>query len=401
MTSVQRKPGVKEYLVVAIFALGLVCVVFLFTKKFLEESIIGKPPGFGFIDKSGKLIIPEKFSRVGHFSEHLAVAYEPSNNAVNGGVGSVVSSAKCGYIDRTGSFVVTPQFVDALPFSEGLAAVQVSDENRRGKSANYFGPGIGTYLPGTKWGFISHLGKFSIEPQYDAVGSFKEGLAPFMVNNKWGFIDPKANLVVEPQYDVALPFSEDLAVVGTGRKCGETKRGYIDRSGHIAIEMKFDDAFQFSGGFALIRKGHKFGVVNKLGDFVIQPQFNAFANLSEGVAKLSGISRPPYDATKSKFVVESAGNILVFEEAPYENSNPSFKGYIDGTGSIAVRPAADHLVDLGSFHEGLASFTGGQFFVRTGYIDKAGKVVIPAQYESASDFHEGLAAVGHEPAPPF
>jgi hypothetical protein len=44
----------------------------------------------------------------------------------------------------------------------------------------------------------------------------------------------------------------------------------------------------------------------------------------------------------------------------------------------------------GAFHEGLSRLKSGYFY---GYIDRAGEAVIAAQFESASEFSEGLAAV--------
>ena len=64
---------------------------------------------YGFIDKSGKVVIEPQFDNVSAFSEGLA---------------KVEKDDKWGFIDKNGKVVVEPQFDDAEPFSEGLAKVR-------------------------------------------------------------------------------------------------------------------------------------------------------------------------------------------------------------------------------------------------------------------------------------
>ena len=64
---------------------------------------------YGYLDRSGKVIIEAKFDFADSFSEDLAVV------AVNN---------KVGYINRFGDYVVKPQFENGENFSEGFAAVK-------------------------------------------------------------------------------------------------------------------------------------------------------------------------------------------------------------------------------------------------------------------------------------
>ena len=65
---------------------------------------------WGYIDKTGQIIIPFKFDGAHDFSEGLA--------AVN-------IEEKTGYIDKTGKFVIQPRFISGFSFSEGLAVVLI------------------------------------------------------------------------------------------------------------------------------------------------------------------------------------------------------------------------------------------------------------------------------------
>ena len=84
---------------------------------------------WGFIDMTGKVIIPLQFDEADSFSEKLA---------------AVQTDDKWGYINRTGTFVITPQFDDARHFSENLAAAR----------------------SGNRWGYITKKGSFEIPPAY-------------------------------------------------------------------------------------------------------------------------------------------------------------------------------------------------------------------------------------------
>ena len=119
---------------------------------------------WGFIDTTGKEVIPFKFWRTGSFSEGLAAA-----RYVYGG---------SGFIDKTGKEVIPFEFQWVGNFSEGLAAVQRNN----------------------KWGFIDKMGKLVIPLNYKNVGKFSEGLAAVQCNNKWGAIDKNGTMVVSCIY---------------------------------------------------------------------------------------------------------------------------------------------------------------------------------------------------------
>ena len=107
---------------------------------------------YGFIDKSGKVVIEPQFDDAEPFSEGLA---------------QVEKDGKYGFIDKSGKVVIEPQFDDANPFSEGFAWVEKDDK--------YF--------------FIDKSGKVVIEPQFDGVSDFSEGLALVEKDGKLGYLD--------------------------------------------------------------------------------------------------------------------------------------------------------------------------------------------------------------------
>src|SRR5260221_669420 len=72
---------------------------------------VAKGGKFGFIDKTGKLVIQPKYESAGDFSEGLA---------------SVSIEGKFGYVDANGKEVIPFQFDAASAFSEGFAKISMA-----------------------------------------------------------------------------------------------------------------------------------------------------------------------------------------------------------------------------------------------------------------------------------
>lgn len=90
---------------------------------------------------------------------------------------------KWGYIDKSGRVVIEPQFTRYggghagwWEFTEGLAAVRIEG----------------------KWGYIDKSEQAVIEPQFDYAGPFRDGVARVEVAGKWGYIDKTGKYIWEP-----------------------------------------------------------------------------------------------------------------------------------------------------------------------------------------------------------
>ena len=111
---------------------------------------------FGFIDTTGKEVIPRKYDFADDFSD---------------GIARVELNEKFGFIDKTDREVIPLKYDCAYNFSDGLASVLIND----------------------KWGFIDKTGREAIPCNYDYVWDFQGGLARVKLNGKWGFIDKHGN----------------------------------------------------------------------------------------------------------------------------------------------------------------------------------------------------------------
>jgi hypothetical protein len=259
---------------------------------------------WGYLDKTGKLIIPFKFDGAGDFSEGLA---------------AVSLKEKTGYIDKTGKFVIPPQSYAGHSFSEGLAIVVLGPFDQKGERLLYkygyinrsgnmviqpreaeslkwlsyyykalaFSEGLAAVEQKDKSGYMDKVGRQVIPARYNDVQHFSEGLAAVMIEDKYGYIDRSGKMVIPPQFTDAGPFAEGLASINSNGN----QWGYIDKSGKLVINKEeFVVARGFSEGLAAVMvKNDKYGFIDKTGTFVIPPQFDRVGDFSEGLAPVNPV----------------------------------------------------------------------------------------------------------------
>ena len=190
-----------------------------------------------------------------------------------------------------------------------------------------------------------------------------EVLLPVNVNGQFGYINLAGQMVIAPQFDFADEFAEGLAVVG--KKAGRDNRyGYIDEKGVVRIPIQFQNARSFSEGRAVVVFRDRWGFIDASGKFIVEPVFDRAFSFSDGMARII------------------QGN---------PRTGESLYGFVDKQGKLVIKPQYVYALD---FREGLAAFAvSGKNTFKMGFIDKANRVVIKPQYNIAGSFSEGLAVV--------
>jgi len=206
-----------------------------FSEGLTPVEIDGK---WGFIDKVGKLVIKPQFDEADTFSEGLASIAVGKVNYTSKKTGKtdpdiIMDMGKFGYIDKTGKVVIQPQFGFAMSFHEGLAAVKTG-------SLSDFESGWG-YID--KTGKIIIPLKFLLASEFSeglaavTVGSFDQ--KPTSENDlpKSGYIDKTGNIVIQPQFGMiggAGNFMGGLAQVNSNffpAQDDHSGPSYIDKTG--------------------------------------------------------------------------------------------------------------------------------------------------------------------------
>ncbi|MBX9688490.1 MAG: WG repeat-containing protein [Candidatus Obscuribacterales bacterium] len=319
---------------------------------------------FAFIDKTGKTLFKlrlEPFGTVGVFSEGMCSYAEYKE-----GKGSLF-----GFLDRSGKKVIPAQFAAVHAFHDGRAAVFFPTTPEKKAKGN--------------WGFIDKTGKLIIPAKFPIVDDFSEGLAAVQAENgKFGFIDPDGKFVIAAQFKTAGGFSEGLAGV---------ESGYIDHSGKLVIRSNRGGVHKFHCGLAcrevqslchefygcskdgeIYPNNRNWGYIDSRGRMAILPSFVNCRDFSEERA----VIELPMSLPKDRAVT----------------GQHSCYGIIDQNGSLISMLDVHNAPS--KFSDGLAAISldktsndGGTW----GYIDKNGRMAIPAKFKRADDFSEGLAAV--------
>jgi hypothetical protein len=323
---------------------------------------------WGYIDKTGKLVIEPRFKEASVFSDGLA---------------RVVLTDNFGYIDCTGKLVIEDKYFEADDFSEGVAfALEISIPGRlifidkkgnvalspkdKGVGVNHryprFSGGYAALYIGHGCGVLDKHGKVLVKPEYMHLDNFSHGLARAFVRDekwgKWGYMNTSGRLAIPAKFDLAYSFSEGLACVGVEVGDERYKLGYINPKGEYAFKLDFETArisgdsgmdqyedvwgWRFSDGLARVRSSiepYHWGYIDKKGKFVIPPQFEHACDFAGGLAR----------------VYDDDGKI----------------SFIDTRGKTAFRVSAYHSED---FVGELAQVSDGD---KIGYINRKGECVWP------------------------
>jgi serine/threonine protein kinase len=373
----------RKYFKIAIPAIIIICAGIFFLMKPSTATYLAKVTlngKVGFIDKTGKEVIPCKYDDAGTFSEGLA---------------AVEFNGRWGFIDKTGEEVISCKYDEKWPFSEGLAAVELNGKwgyiDKTGKEeipckydyAWSFFEGTAEVQLNGKHGLIDKTGKEIAPCKYDHAFYFSEGYTAVRLNGKYGFIDKTGKEVIPCKYDHAFYFSEGYVAVRLG------KYGFIDKTGKEVIPYKYSDANSFSEGLFPVKFNDKWGFIDKTGKEVIPCKYDYANSFFGGLAFVRLKDRYGFINKTGKEVIPCKYNEAeIFSEGFVNVILNGRGGLLDKTGKEVV--SCKYNGYIGNFSEGLANV---RLEDRYGFIDKTGKEVIPCKYNMAGEFSEGFAGV--------
>lgn len=253
---------------------------------------------FGFIDSTGKKVIPAQFYHCSAFRNQKAVVE--------------FRSGKAGFINHAKQLFISPRYDTAFDFHGNFAVV---GKNDRSSGA-------------MKYGVIDQYGNLLIPFIYDWITNFGDNKAfannggvidhTLIRNGKWfildlerektiaiqdstliveidntkelpwlrfeddvswfpgwkngkimmGLLNNEGKWIKEPQYQVVNFISEGMAGVFNH------KMGFIDAKGAVRVPFHFEVVGSFNSGLAKAKSGSFFGYINKNGNFEIEPLFD-------------------------------------------------------------------------------------------------------------------------------
>lgn len=290
---------------------------------------------------------------------------------------------------------------------------------------------LGKYLDqGVRWGYIDCNGRVVVDLKFEQIFEFQDGLGAMIDGKDSLVVDLKGRITRFENTLVLAPFSEGRAIASrNGRiviidhdgnttatlpdrfkpgdelivngfdsglaivyinRVGESF-GFIDLSGQQAIEPKYDYSNGFSGGLATVQVDAKFGVINRLGEFIVNPTYLHVHDPSNGTV---GFETAPntwrFVDFNGTILLDNLKfeNIGMMSEGMIEVSDSVKWGFINDKGEEAIPIRFDQTRD---FSCGLAAVRNGNVW---GFIDKSGKQTIGMRFDYVyKGFKDGLAYV--------
>ncbi|MGI6029878.1 MAG: WG repeat-containing protein [Eubacteriales bacterium] len=269
---------------------------------------------YGFVDSTGREVIPCMYAAADDFSEGVAAVKD--------------FSGFYGFIYQDGQLFLPYQYEYARSFQEGMAYVQ---------------QGGGKY-------FINRVGDTVLDvSQYAYVGDFSQGLAPVERDGRQGFIDANGREVVACVYDSVLPYGED------GVALGQLDGVYYGLSvtGQRLFSLQCQQMFPFSDGMAKFQRDGKVGYIDTTGREVIPAIYSTQSlNFSDGLAYVEN------SAAGLRGYIDRTGQ-LVLNISEYDKGGSFQNGYalVEKNGKMAYLSAEGQVSDL-IYSDGVALVEG-------------------------------------------
>lgn len=309
---------------------------------------------WGFVNRRGEFLIEPEF-------EHLT--------DVDGGGWSVKENGKCTLIDNRGSVVISVTNAAIIDYDGDMIC-------------------IGTGEKGRYRSFLDKAGKtiFQWDHHKELAGRFRDGacLVKYFRDGRllpvWTmedcrladaayYLDKNGNRLTDEPVMAVGSFSGGRGIVAEGKRFG-----YIDSAGRRVTPIEFMEAGPFVDGYAQVLTGSgAWKWIDKSGAGVAEPQFP-----DEGTAPLW---IRPFDDPEIGGIPAPPDADVRFHEGLCRVRCNGLWGFVGTRCQIAVRPTFTKARNCSCGLAAIKDESG-----KWGYIDRAGDLLIPCQFESAGDF---------------
>lgn len=205
---------------------------------------------YNYIDHTGKLLVPSKFSFLEPYQSHIIRTFR------RGGL--------YGFLDTTGI--------------EKIKLTYTSVDIQRKYNWQYLRR-VGNI---NKFGYINETnGVIEIPIIYDSLFFASKNALWAKKESKWGLISKSNETLIPFQFDQVEAFYENLAAVSIGGQ-----HGYVDTIGHFKIEPIYEETHYFNEGLGVFRQNDKYGFLDNTGNPVIPAKYDYVSAFNNGAAKV-------------------------------------------------------------------------------------------------------------------
>lgn len=294
----------------------------------------------GFIDSTGKIIIPIKYHSGESFSEGLA---------------NVREDGYYDYINTEGEYVIAPKFDFAMPFSNGLALVY--------KDSIPF--------------FINKDGEVAFNSNFKEMTNFKYGVSIVKShNNKFGLINKNGKLILDTNYNDISEFDGGYFSIYQADSL-ISKNGVIDSLANFILPLN-----------------------DRLGECCIESANNKIiTSIEDSLRSYNGSKFTIFDLNGNLLFQEKESSNFILEnyskcgriKALWIESENDYEGFIDIQGNIILEDA--NIIEVFDYSENKAVIvTKDEEYY---FIDLDGKKLKDKKFQEIMQpgFENGLAIV--------
>jgi hypothetical protein len=310
-----------------------------------------------------------------------------------------------GFIDTMANVKIVPEFDAATPFYEGLSVVTKNDsvffidKNRKLKfnkiyeDAFQFRNGVAVIKEFGKYCFINRQGQ-QISEYYEEINEASDGIYVVKKNQLYAAYNLYGRQLFDHQFEKLGDFKNGFAYFSNDGKYG------IVSSQGIRITEDFDWVSDINDdNLFIVRKNNKFGIINQLGNIILQLNFDQVIKAFKGIYLIVENGKYGfYNAFNSCFYTGISYEF--FKEKPidyYTNGNvlklikANQQAIMDLNGKISI--------DFGNYDE-LFFAENNLLKVRRkqkyGFVDRKLNLVLPYKYDKAGNFSDSIAVVNYK-----
>ena len=329
-------------------------------KKYSEGVIAVKSNNgkYGYVDKTGKVVIPFKYDDAGEFHNGIALVY-----------------IKDGYtlIDKTGKIILGKRYASIERSSCGLRKVHDIETG--------------------KYGYINNNGEVTLSLIYDNATEFYNGTAIVMINNESFLINTIGNMKSKI-YDYIYYYPSSYLVMEKN-----SKYGYINLDGEEKVPCIYDNASEEKNGVAVVVKDKNEYLIDMNGKVMFKFK-SEYLFIEHGIYE--NIVLIWSDKNKKSGLIGYNGEIIMspkyyiigeFENnyAVVGNENREY-GLIDKTGKEIIPLKYLDLISFGE--DGFMYAEENEFGEKKyGLMDKNFKKITKAKYDYVGEYSNGYAVI--------
>ena len=319
------------------------------------------------VDGKGKILTKGHYTDIADFSEGLAefttLPHDFTRGSYDMGRYSFVVQLNnnCGFMDINGKVCIPPKYFNVLGgFSQGLNPVSFS-------TSDYF--------------YINKVGEQQFGRTYKEAEPFRGKIAGVTYSNGVkNFINSKGENLIPTIYTFIQPFSDDYRGMIRAYQPKNGKIGFWTSHCEDLLEPQFD-AFHYGmlRNRILVKKDGKYGFIDFYRGKIEIPleydQVQKDKNILYTLLQKEGQWFRSDSSHHLKQIIAS-DSIRSIGHGLYKFNKNSSWGLVDSTGKITCEPSMTSISD--NFR---GNFLPCQLDSKYGYIDQAGKLIIPTRYE--------------------